>query len=43
MTLADLRDGDSVFIDANIFIYHFGGHSVGPVNPWLPPQQGEGN
>jgi predicted nucleic acid-binding protein len=28
MTLADLRDGDSVFIDANIFIYHFGGHST---------------
>ena len=28
MTLADLRDGDSVFIDANIFIYHFGGQSA---------------
>ena len=27
MTLADLRDGDRVFIDANIFIYHFGGRS----------------
>ncbi len=27
MTLAELRDGDSVFVDANIFIYHFGGHS----------------
>lgn len=27
MTLADLRNGDSVFIDANIFIYHFGGRS----------------
>ena len=28
MTLAELRDGDSVFIDANIFIYHFGGRSA---------------
>lgn len=28
MTLADLRDGDSVFIDANIFIYHLGGRSA---------------
>jgi predicted nucleic acid-binding protein len=28
MTLADLQDGNSVFIDANIFIYHFGGRSV---------------
>jgi predicted nucleic acid-binding protein len=28
MTLADLRDGDSNFLDANIFIYHFGGQSV---------------
>jgi predicted nucleic acid-binding protein len=28
MTLADLRDGDRVFIDANIFIYHFGGRSL---------------
>ena len=28
MNLADLRDGDRVFIDANIFIYHFGGRSV---------------
>jgi predicted nucleic acid-binding protein len=28
MTLVDLRDGDSVFIDANIFIYHFGGRSA---------------
>ena len=27
MTLAELLDGDSVFIDANIFIYHFGGRS----------------
>jgi uncharacterized protein len=27
MDLADLRDGDRVFIDANIFIYHFGGRS----------------
>lgn len=27
MTLADLRNGDPVFIDANIFIYHFGGKS----------------
>ena len=27
MTLAELLDGHSVFIDANIFIYHFGGHS----------------
>ena len=27
MTLADLRDSDRVFIDANIFIYHFGGRS----------------
>ena len=23
-----LRNGDSVFIDANIFIYNFGGHSA---------------
>lgn len=28
MTLAELRDGDSVFVDANIFIYHFGGRSL---------------
>ena len=28
MSLADLRDGDHVFIDANIFIYHFGGRSL---------------
>jgi predicted nucleic acid-binding protein len=27
MILAELRDGDRVFIDANIFIYHFGGRS----------------
>ena len=27
MSLAELPDGDSVFIDANIFIYHFGGRS----------------
>jgi len=27
MTLAELQGGHSVFIDANIFIYHFGGHS----------------
>jgi predicted nucleic acid-binding protein len=28
MSLADLRDGDRVFIDTNIFIYHFGGRSL---------------
>ena len=28
MILADLWDGDRVFIDANIFIYHFGGRSL---------------
>lgn len=28
MTLAELQDGDRVFIDANIFIYHVGGQSV---------------
>jgi len=28
MILADLQDGDSIFIDANIFIYHFGGQSA---------------
>lgn len=28
MSLTDLRDGDRVFIDANIFIYHFGGRSL---------------
>ena len=28
MSLADLRDGDRVCIDANIFIYHFGGRSL---------------
>ncbi len=28
MTLAELRDGDTVFIDANLFIYHFGGRSA---------------
>ena len=28
MSLADLRSGESVFIDANIFIYHFGGQSL---------------
>ena len=28
MSLADLQDGDRVFIDANIFIYHFGGRSL---------------
>jgi hypothetical protein len=27
MTLAELLDGHSVFIDANIFIYHFGAYS----------------
>ena len=27
MTLAELLDGHSVFIDADIFIYHFGRHS----------------
>lgn len=27
MTLAELLDGGSVLIDANIFIYHFGGRS----------------
>lgn len=28
MTLVELVDGDSVFIDANIFVYHFGGRSA---------------
>ena len=28
MTLADLQEGACVFIDANIFIYHFGGQSL---------------
>jgi predicted nucleic acid-binding protein len=28
LRLVDLRDGDSVFIDANIFIYHLGGRSA---------------
>ena len=28
MILANLRDGDRMFIDTNIFIYHFGGRSV---------------
>jgi len=28
MILADLQDGDGVYIDANIFIYHFGGRSA---------------
>ena len=28
MKLAEARDGDRVFIDANIFIYHFVGRSV---------------
>jgi len=28
MSLVDLQSGDSVFIDANIFIYHFGGQSL---------------
>ena len=28
MSLADLADGERVFIDANIFIYHFGGRSL---------------
>jgi predicted nucleic acid-binding protein len=28
MTLADVRDGERVFIDANIFVYHFGGRSL---------------
>jgi len=27
MTLAEMQDGDSVFVDANVFIYHFGGRS----------------
>lgn len=27
MTLAELQDGNRVFLDANIFIYHFGGRS----------------
>jgi predicted nucleic acid-binding protein len=29
MTLAGLRDGDRVVIDANSFIDHFGGQSLG--------------
>ncbi len=28
MKLAEVRDGDRVFIDANIFIYHFGARSL---------------
>jgi len=28
MSLVDLQSGDRVFIDANIFIYHFGGQSL---------------
>lgn len=28
MRLADLRPGDAVFVDANIFIYHFGTRSL---------------
>lgn len=28
MSLVDLRSGSRVFIDANIFIYHFGGQSL---------------
>lgn len=28
MSLADLGDGESVFLDANIFIYHFAGRSL---------------
>ena len=28
MTLADLRDGDRVFMEADIFICHFGGRSL---------------
>jgi predicted nucleic acid-binding protein len=28
MSLADIRDGNRVFLDANIFIYHFGGRSL---------------
>ena len=28
MILADLQEGACVFIDANIFIYHFGGQSL---------------
>ena len=31
MSLADLRDGGRVFIDANVFIYHFGGRSLFPL------------
>ncbi len=27
MTFDDLQSGDRVFIDANIFIYHFSGHA----------------
>jgi predicted nucleic acid-binding protein len=31
MTLADLNDGDSVFLDANILVYHFAPHpTLGP-------------
>ena len=28
MTFGELPNGASVFIDANIFIYHFGGQSL---------------
>lgn len=28
MTLAELIDDDNVFVDANVFIYHFGGRSL---------------
>jgi predicted nucleic acid-binding protein len=28
MSLANIQDGERVFIDANIFIYHFGGRSL---------------
>lgn len=36
-----LRNGDSVFIDANIFIYNFGGQSVECKNVLVRCAQGE--
>jgi hypothetical protein len=40
MIFADLAAGDSVFLDANTFIYHFGPDpALGPPCSQLPPRR----
>ena len=31
MTFADLKGGDTVFVDANVLVYHFTNHAKGGV------------